>query len=624
MAKFSSRDPLPKLKALFLKAREVYYNDAGGRTLMTDAEFDELEDLIREKDPKWTGLKNTGTSVKNKKTKVKLPIPMASLDKVKPDSVDKWLEKLTVNSVVVSDKLDGSSLELGIEKGVPKFLITRGDGVIGGDISFLLPHLKIPQKVGTATCVLRCEGLFSKSAFLKYKNEFDAARNAASGIFNRQDVHKATKDLSIVVLKVLSPAMKPSQGLAWAKAKGFTVVPNSVFPVSRLNATNLTKLLDKRRATSKYAIDGLVIEADSINKVTKDRPDWAKAFKTNVSADDAAVTTIRAVHWEVSHRGQIMPRIEFDPIDFDGAKISFATAFNAKYVNEKGIGVGGKVAILRSGEIIPYIAKVVKAVKPSRPDVSVTGEYKLDARGTNYLLVKPADNENFRIQRILKFMNTIGVDFMKIGTVTKLYGLGFKNIRAFTTMTPQKLMKAGISEATSTKLSSAMDSALKKGVELPTLMDASSTFPHGMGQTRFENIAQAYDLMKLMQAPEEKQRAALAKLSGFGSSTTEAFIKGAPKFLRWLELTQIKIAKPKAVTKKSSKLSGLSVSWTGYRDADQEATVTENGGHVVSFGGKTQVLLVKDGGKASSKVDKAESKGIPVMTWEQFSKKYGV
>lgn len=304
--------------------------------------------------------------------------------------------------------------------------------------------------------------------------------------------------------------------------------------------------------------------------------------------------------------------------------VTRVTLHNAKFVIDNGLGPGAQILIRRSGDVIPYVDKVVKKAKPSKPDPRVVGEYKLDSRGTNYVLTDPKASDDFKIQRILKFMRTIGVDFIKTGVITKLYELGFQNIKAYVNMTPEKLIAKGITPATANKLSNALHSVLDKGIPLPVLMDASGVFPHGMGQTRFETIAQHYPLMKLVEAVPDEQRAALSKIRGFGSSVTEAFVKGAPKFAKWMQIVQIKIAKPKKVQLESNKLSGLNVTWTGYRDKAQEQLVTENGGTVVSFGGKTNVLLVSPSGKASTKADKAREKNIPVLTWDQFKKKYSI
>jgi len=616
--------PLPKLKTLYVKAKEAYYEDSN--PILTDAQFDKLEDFIKQEDPNWKGFK-VGAPVKNKKAKVKLTIPMFSLDKVKAPTVQKWLDKQDSNSyVTVSDKLDGSSLELEYREGKPFSCVTRGNGVIGGDVSFLIPHLKIPQKVGTADFILRCEGLFSKAGFLKYKAEFDAARNAASGILNRQDAHHSLKDLKIVVLQVLRPNLVPSKALTWAKQKGFLVVPWSRVKVSQLNARNLSVLLEKRKVSSKYQIDGIVITLDKVNKLPlTGNPDFAVAFKSNIDSESAPVTTVRDVEWEVSAHGLLKPVVVYDAVDWEGSKLTRATAFNAAFVNENGIGKGAKIAILRSGDVIPYIAKVVKKVKPSVPSVDTFGDYALNKRGTDYVLTSPLDNEDFRIKKISRFFVNIGVDFLRERTVRKLYASGFTNVKSITTATPKEFLKVpGVKATTANKIHQNIHKVLDSGIDTVTLMDASGVFPFGMGTTRLENIQSKYNLLDLCAAPESEQMKVLVNISGFNTVTAQMFVKGSKKFLKWMKLVGITPVqrKKEKVKLESNKLDGTRVAWTGYRDKAQEDIVTKNGGKVESFGARTQILLVSPTGKASSKVDKANAKGIPVLTWDKFARKY--
>jgi DNA ligase (NAD+) len=115
----------------------------------------------------------------------------------------------------------------------------------------------------------------------------------------------------------------------------------------------------------------------------------------------------------------------------------------------------------------------------------------------------------------------------------------------------------------------------------------------------------------------------VAELRGWSPETAKAFVQGAAKFQKWLAITGLTpiYAKAKKAPAKTQKLSGVNVTWTSYRNKDEEATVVENGGEVVSFGSKTTHLLYRPGGKESTKLDKARAKGIPVLTWDQFVKK---
>lgn len=619
---------LNKLKSLYEKAKRIYYNDPNGKQLMTDAQFDKLEDKLKRLDPKWKGFKAGSPVVK--KLKAKLPVPIFSLDKVKTEkAIQAFLSE--GDYVVVMDKLDGSSLELVYEGGKPTRLFTRGDGKIGGEVSFLIPYLRgIPQKVSTKSRVIvRCEGLFTKAAFDKHKHEFDAARNAASGILNRQDIHKAVKDLSVVALQMLEPNVKMSQGLKWLKSNGFRTVAWKVFPAAKLNFNNLSKLLQKRKSVGNFQMDGLVLVYDEKNVLPKSgNPDWGVAFKENVSVENAPVTTVRKVHWKISPHGVIIPRVEFDPIDMDGAKVKFATAFHAKFVMRNKIGPGAKVAIVRSGDIIPQIVKVVKTGRESLPLMSEVGDYTWDKTKTNIVLVDAKNNENVRMQKIARCFAKLDIDFIRGGVVKKMYAAGFDNIRKILKAKPADFERIeGVKSALANKMWTAIHSKTDNGVPLTQLMDASGVFPRGVSQTRLDLVAEKLNLMMLAKRPVDVIVQRISSLPGFQETTARMIAKGLVKFEKWCSITGLKIndaLKPKAVKVQSNKLKGLNVTWTGYRNADQEQAVQSFGGNVVSFGSKTQVLLVSPTGKTSGKADKARERQIPVMTWSEFSKKYGV
>jgi NAD-dependent DNA ligase len=614
---------LDQLKQLYIKSKDLYYNSPNGKTLMSDKDFDTLEDLIREQDPRWKGF---GAGIKVKKFKAPLPVPIFSLDKIKTqEGLTRWFDSLESDSLVLSDKLDGAALEIVYTKGVPSKAFTRGNGKIGGDVSYILPYLRIPQKVGTTSFIIRCEGLFSKQAFQRHAHEFDAARNAASGVLNRTDIHKAVRDLTVAVIEVLQPRIQPSKGLKWAATKGFFVVPYKVVPKSKLDVDVLSKLLARRKANSKFEMDGLVLVEDRVHPVPTGNPDWGIAFKEDLATADAPVTTVEEVVWAISPKGKIVPRVRVSPVKFGGATVKYAAAFNAQFVVKHKLGPGAKIALQRSGDIIPDILQVVKSAnKPQLPPSDI-GEYSWDKTKVNFVLVNPTQNDTFRRKVMARFFAHIGVDFVKGGAISKLYDAGFTNIRTIVRATPKDFLKIpGVKETTANKWYEAIHKVLDQGVELPLLMDASGVFPLGMGETRFRAVAAQYDLMKLMQLDKVGMLRKLLQVPGFQAKNAEAFVIGAPKFLKWLSITQIKIGKPKTEKTKqsSSKLSGQAVTWTGYRDATQEQTVKENGGQIVPFGGKTTVLLYKASGKSSTKIQKAQDKGLVVLTWDQLVKRF--
>lgn len=300
----------PLIKQLadkILKAKQDYYND---QPKMSDAAYDKLEDQLRKLDPKHPILKLVGAPVAAK-TKVRLPFGMASLDKAKPDNgvITPWLKKVE-GPWIASDKLDGTALEITYtENGVKAY--TRGNGIIGQDVSFLVPHLKIPAKCPYEA--IRCEAVMPDATFKAiWAAEFKNARNLANGLFNRLTRHNAHKDIKLVVHEVLSPRGVPSKQLAKLKAAGFDVVWNEVYET--LSESKLVKLLAARKVASKYTIDGLVIEQDKAHTLRAGNPTYKIAFKNNLEEDTALARVVR-VDWQVSKHGYLKPVLIIEAIE---------------------------------------------------------------------------------------------------------------------------------------------------------------------------------------------------------------------------------------------------------------------------------------------------------------------
>jgi NAD-dependent DNA ligase len=615
--------PVAQLKILYRRAKDAYYND---KPIMSDADFDRLEDYLKEQVPNWSGFK-AGAPVKNKKTKAQLPVPIFSLDKIKkPEQVANWLEH-SPDEVVIMDKLDGAALEL-VYEGVPIKLYTRGNGKIGGDVSYLIPHLRgIPKKLSTKKRVIvRCEGIFTKAAFQKYTKDFDAARNAASGILNRTDVHHSLKDLQVVALQLLDPnPPKFSAGLKFLERSGFRVVSYRVVKSAELTFNRLAQLLQKRKTNSQFECDGLVLVQNKKLVLPKSgNPDWGVAFKETVEIEDAPTARVVKMHWKVSPHGYLIPRVEIEPTKLSGATIRFAAAKNAKLMMSMGIGPGAVVRLVRSGDIIPDIIGVDKKVKAKLPDPDVIGNYHWDKNGVNIVLDDPKASAEFRVQRIARTFLKLDVDFLRGKTIQRLMDIGLDSVTKILRASAKDFESVpGFKKTSADKLYRAIHEKTDAGFTLPQLMNASSMFPRGVGETQLTALSEQLNLMQLAkQSPKVIVREVMG-LPGFQRTNAEKIAQGLPKFVKWLRITGLKVVKPKSVKLSSKKMMGINVSWTGYRDKDQEQAVIKNGGSVVSWSPKrTTVLLFRPGGKSSGKIDIAKQQGIPTMTWEQFSRKY--
>jgi NAD-dependent DNA ligase len=149
---------------------------------------------------------------------------MASMDKIKPDTnaLASWTSTYR-GPYVLSCKLDGVSGLYMCDNAKTCKLYTRGNGIVGQDISHLISVLRLPKlEKGTA---VRGEFIIPKDVFkTKYSAEFANARNLVSGIINRKTVDQKAKDLHFVTYEVIEPKMKPSDQMKMLEKLGHTVV----------------------------------------------------------------------------------------------------------------------------------------------------------------------------------------------------------------------------------------------------------------------------------------------------------------------------------------------------------------------------------------------------------------
>lgn len=608
------------LERKILRHKRLYY---AGKPKITDAKFDALEDELRELRPNSIVLKKVGSPIASKKMKVKLPYFLGSLDKIKPGtgSVDAWV-KSHPGPYVISDKVDGSTLFLDYDGSQLK-VYTRGNGVMGGEISFLAPHLRVPKLKKKFS--IRGEAVMPLTKFEKYKKEFDNARNMVGGILNRklgsEGVHQAVKDVKFIAYQVYYPNLPPSKAFIKAKALGFNIV--RAIKVSKLTDEFLVDYLQERKHKAPYHIDGLVITQDKVNRLaTGSNPDWAVAFKMTAS-DNIANTEVIKVEWNPSKHGALKPRIQVKKVRLSEATIGWATAFNAKYIKDNKIGPGAIVKLTRSGDVIPYILQVVK---PAATWQQPKGNWEWSESGVDIYLKDAGKSDIVQVKRIASFFSTIGVEYFSRGLVKNFYEDGLDSILKIIRAPKSRFLQVpGIKERSATKIRTNIDQALKS-VTLPSLMDASGAFGIGVGTRRVQMVEKVYpNLISLANLDDKSLYAKLLKVPGFSSKTSKLFIVGLRKFMPWYAKLGIHVKKAKPPKKVSGKLQGHHICFTGFRSSELETQIEANGGEIASgVSSKVTILLVKNPNSGSSKLQKARDLGIKIMTEDMFRQKFGI
>lgn len=623
---------LVKDKALYLKARAQYYNDPDNCDL-TDAEYDALEDKIKGLDPKWEGLKKTGIRVHDKKTEVELPQLMPSLDKVYPEAVPKWQRRQRASRIVVANKLDGSSIFVRYQGGKRQFMATRGDGELGGDISFMLPYIDIPEQIDDrGTVDLRIEAVMETRIFeerfsvqaLGPKKGKKNPRNMVAGILNRTKASMVLEDLACLHFVVLGVYGKTvEQGLSWAKRQGFETVRHGSYDTADLDASFLSMLLDKRLEHTPYEMDGLVLaEADAVFAYANaDKPKWTIAFKKNTDLADAHKAKVLDVIYTEAKSKKLTPVAIIEPTEIGGATVTQVTMSNIDLLEERQVGPGAVIKVVRSGDVIPFWIATVKPAPIKYPSVPYrregcwlfATEFSLDAEH----------------ERILHMFVECGIKGIALKSIAYLYDYGFTTFSTYAELASwepayirKRLVNIGFGTAKSKTLAEELGKL--KGMSLATAIVASAVMPAGIGNRKLEAIGKVIPLGKLVTLSEHNLRKALQGIHGIGDATIDAVVEGMQRYKplhsKLCEYLQLQV--PTEIPKESPRKTvvgpyvGMRATWTGYRSPEQEQIWVNGGGELQdSFSSKTTHLFWKPGGKKSTKVDKA---GDRAYVWEEF------
>ena len=619
-----------ELAEMVVLTNELYRNQ---EPILTDNQFDILEDFIRNKFPDNNVIKQIGAPIPVGKNKATLPYEMWSMDKIKPDTkaLDNWKAKFS-GPYVLSCKLDGVSGLYTTEGDEPK-LYTRGDGKIGQDVSHLIPYLRLPSKkdangagAGGKGFVIRGEFIIPKMIFEnKYKKDFANARNLVSGIVNQKTIDEKAKDIHFVAYEVIIPTMKPSDQFDFLKKLDIEIVLfEKVDGSNELTNELLSNLLVDWRKNYVYEIDGVIVIDDKIYPRKSGNPDHAFAFKM-VLSDQVAESKVVDVLWSPSKDGYLKPRVQIEPIKLGGVTIEYATGFNGAFIKDNNIGVGTVVEIIRSGDVIPYIRKVVvpaeEAKMPSVP-------YKWNDTHVDIMLEDALSDETVKEKNITGFFRGIGVEGLSSGNITRIIKAGYDSVPKILNMTVDELKSVeGFQSKTANKIHDGIKEKIA-AASLVTLMSATNIFGRGFSEKRIELIMDAYpDAFNNGISDAEKIKK-IAEIKGMAVKTAEAFVAKIDDFLDFLMETDM-FYKLNANKKKNKEeqieanvehpLYEKTIVMTGFRNKELEAKLKSIGAKIgTSVSKNTFLVIAKDKDDETGKVLEAKKLGVNVVSLAEF------
>lgn len=641
------------LEKILIQAINDYYNT--DKPLLTDATFDILENILKEKKPNSKVFDKVGAPVINPEDAVKLPYYLGSLDKVKPNekSLTKWLSKHN-KQIVISEKLDGLSCLFIMSPGhsgsgsgtdFQMKLYKHGDGFEGQDITHLLDNISISGNKGldkktiakmienpsnkNGHIALRGEIIIKTSMYnAKYSKMYPKARSLIAGIVNSKTPDaKIVKDMEIVFYEFIYPAdMTFQQQFETIHQLGFNVARNKIYQT--LVENQLPEILMNFKKESAYEIDGIVLDDSSVvfKRATKENPEYAVAFKMQLE-DQIATTKVTNVEYNISKHGTLAPRIEYKPVMIKGDSHQYTTGFNLKYIVDNNIGIGTELKIIKSGDVIPYIYEIVKHSKqPLMPPVAIKwhwNETRVDA-----IVDDIENNVDVRTQKIIAFFKVMKIDGIGEGVVNKFVNAGYDDVKTILELTPDVIAQIdGFQLKSATNVYNAFHKVIDKPQPLERVMTASGVFTIGLGEKKFKMILDAIPTFYKKWNQGKITKADILSINGFSDKTADIFITGMPKFIEWLTIhSMIKIDLEDVSSKdipKGNKFAGMVAVFTGVRNADMEKQIIDGGGAIGSgITGKTTIVIAKDPNEGSSKLNKAREMGIEIVSITEFEKKY--
>lgn len=653
-----------KLKEMVKLASYLYFNFDGGG--LTDNSFESLEYYLKKRLKLKERLYEKIGAPPVDRIRTKLPYPMMSLNKVKPNTAELFKFLNTSNKVQWSLKLDGVSALAVYNNGILQNIYTRGDGTIGGDVSYLKDHIKIPKKLEndisffqkeSKTVIIRGELILTKMDWVNFKDLYSNARSFVSAKVNSGYISFGLESINFVAYEIIKPSIEPEKTFKILELIGFTIPAWGLF--TNPTTYDLVEEYKTQREAAIYDIDGLVLDNSlresakamaSSNLITDDQkgsnPVNKIAFKMALEGQ-IRKTKLLNVEWNISRYGVFYPVAIFEAVFINGIRIHRATAYNAGKVRDLSLGKGTELEIIRSGDVIPKIhnVKIDNNISPIYPSPEWAWIWK-------YNMIELVDIENNPVvhtQRLLHFFQTIQVPRLGEKTLDKIR-LYFASkepnkpwifyLQKITTATPKEFRDIkGIGPKLSEGFYANISERLEN-VRVTKLINAiTNVGMKGFGRKLIMQLLRYFPNVFLVSSDEIKEFFKKNKVPQFGLKRVETLLEGLPPFKQTLlSLNSEKVNKAfendyarylqlknkgynPLIKGKKFVLTGF----MGHIDYELEDYIYDNQGDFIdTVTSDVSAVISANIGTPSEKVKNAISFKIPIYTLEEFVLKFNI
>lgn len=570
---------------------------------------------------------------------------MWSLDDVfNEEELDAWILRVQKSEPAVDfycePKFDGASLNLLYENGKLVRAITRGDGTTGEEVTNNVQTIQsVPLEIAyDGQIEIRGEVVIFKSEFEKINREradngeplFANPRNAAAGSLRQLDP-KITAKRNLVFLpwgvgRHELAMERNSEIMAFVYDLGFRAPPRRRVCKNADEIHQIYHEIIGLRGTMEMMLDGMVMKVDQIAAqkrlgFTVKSPRWAAAYKFPAVEKS---TKVLDVLLQVGRTGVVTPVAAVAPVEIEGVIVERATLHNFDEIGRKGVKKGDEVIIIRSGDVIPKIVKVLEERRTGneeeipRPDhCPRCGEELLDEGALLKCqnLSCPARVVNSIIHFARK--GCMNIDGLGVKIVEQLFEEGLvADVRDLYTLTEERLLTLeGFKEKKAQKLLAAI--AATQGKECWRLVNGMGM--EHIGEVAAKKLCQSFGT-DFPQASKEE----LVALDGFGEEMAESVVEfcrvNGEKIATLLERIQPSVPAPVPETEGENPFAGKTVVLTGTlsKPRDEVKAMLEGLGAKVSGSVSKKTDYVIYGEAAGSKLEKARSLGVATLTEEEM------
>lgn len=353
---------------------DSYFN--GGENVVSDKEFDKFVDALAWLE-KETGITYSSSPTRTVGSKVvsdlrKVTHTHKLLSLAKTTGLDEFVAYFNQHEFVLMPKLDGITCALTYEHGVLKRAETRGDGTVGEDIThnakeFTNIPLTIPYQ---GKLYVDGEAVISYEDFEKIKNaentRYKNPRNLVSGTVRQLDsAVLRRRNVSFIAWRNSTPEFQDKDfrdAMQMLSDLGFTTARIVAAPSSDKGGTNVKEFVSRTMEAMKctsYPIDGVVGTfcdqkyGRSLGE-TSHHPNHSFAFKFY---QERNLTTLRDIEWNTTRTGTINPVAVFDPVEIDGTTVSRASLSNVSQIKKLKLGIGDEIEVIKANQIIPMVVR---------------------------------------------------------------------------------------------------------------------------------------------------------------------------------------------------------------------------------------------------------------------------